>query len=242
MSNNDPQPNPVRQIMTKETVQSVVHDLRTPMTVIKGNLQLLLSGLMGQMTEEQFRLIQLSVLPLEDLILMTENLLQAATLDQSELTLKMEETDLDRLLEETINFYTPCFQQRGMHLYREGNTFGARIRVDGFWMRRVLGNLIWNAYKFTPDQGQVIIVVELGERGLEIIVQDNGRGIPPDKMGLIFERFTQALPCKDRKMGTGLGLWICKRVLELHGGTIHVESIEGHGSRFILRIPSSCII
>src|SRR5580704_7379720 len=114
---------PVENLMHQDTVQSVVHDLRTPMTVIKGNLQLLLSGVMGQMTEEQLLLLRRSVGPLEDLILMTENLLQSSTLEKNELTLKMEETDLDTLLSDTIDFYKVPFSQREMRIYRDGNTF-----------------------------------------------------------------------------------------------------------------------
>lgn len=239
---SEPDSKDIGKFINKDTVQSVVHDLRTPMTVIKGNLQLLLSGIMGQMSEEQIRLIQQSVLPLDDMILMTENLLQAATLEQSEMTLKMQEIDVDNLVEDTINFFFQAFQQRGMQLHRDGNTFGTRIRVDAFWMRRVLANLVWNAYKFTPDHGKVIIEVDMDDEGLKISVTDSGRGIPADKLGAIFNKFSQATPNKDRRLGSGLGLWICKKVLELHGGTIHAESREGQGSRFILHIPSSCIL
>lgn len=229
-------------MMNQETVQSVVHDLRTPITVIKGNLQILLSGVMGQMTDEQLMLIQRSVGPLEELILLTENLLQAATLDQTEIKLKKDETDLDKLLSDTIDFYSVPFKQREMQIFRNGNTFGAKIHVDPFWMKRVLSNLIWNAYKFTPDHGQVAIEVERTAQGLEITVADTGRGIPAEKIAAIFDKFTQVTPNKDRKLGSGLGLWICKRVLELHGGSIRVESKEGDGSRFILTLPDSCLL
>src|SRR5882672_7494911 len=139
---------PVAHMMGQDEVQSVVHDLRSPMTVIKGNLQLLLSGVMGQMTEEQLMLIQRSVGPLEDLILMTENLLQSTALEKSELTLKLDVIELDKLLSDTIDFYSVPFKQREMEIFRDGNTFGQRLRVDAFWMRRVLSNMIWNAYKF----------------------------------------------------------------------------------------------
>jgi signal transduction histidine kinase len=230
------------QIITGDAVQSMVHDLRTPITVIKGNLQLLLSGVMGHMSEEQMLLIQRSVGPLEDLILMTENLLQAATLEKNDMTLKLEDTELDKLLSETIDFYSVPFKQRDMEIYRHGNTFGTKLRVDAFWMKRVLNNLIWNAYKYTPDHGKVLIYVQHSGDAVELVVEDNGRGIPADKLGFIFEKYAQASPQRDRKLGTGLGLWICKRVLEMHGGSIRVESEEGKGSRFILRIPSSCIL
>jgi len=136
--------------MDQDAVQSMVHDFRTPITVIKGNLQLLLSGVMGHMSEDQFMLIRRSVGPLEDLILMTENLLYAATLEKSELTLKLEEADLDKLLSDTIGFYSVPFKQREMEIYRDGNTFGTRLRLDPFWMKRVLNNLIWNAYNLLP--------------------------------------------------------------------------------------------
>jgi signal transduction histidine kinase len=233
---------PVAHMMGQDEVQSVVHDLRSPMTIIKGNLQLLLSGVMGQMTSEQLTLIKRSVDPLEDLILLTENLLESATLEQNDLSLRLEETDLDKLLSDTIDFYSGAFNQREMTLFRNGNTYGLKLKLDVSWMKRVLNNLIWNAYKFTPDHGKVAIRVEPSQEGLDLIVEDSGRGIPADKICGLFEKFTQVAPSKDCKIGTGLGLWICKRILELHGGTIRVESVEGKGSRFILHIPSSCIL
>jgi len=229
--------NPLFEVMKQETLQTVVHDLRTPMTVIKGYLHLLLSGTMGDMSDDQKMLIQRSVAPLEDLILLTENLLQAATLDKNGDGLKFSDTDLDGLLSETIDFYQLPFQQRKMSISREGNTLGLRISVDAFWMRRVLHNLIWNAYKFTPDKGKVGLRVHHQGKGLEIIVEDTGRGIPADKLEKIFDKFEQVSKTKDRKLGTGLGLWICKRVMELHGGTIRAQSAENQGSRFILYLP-----
>src|SRR5579871_3769342 len=162
---------PVGHLMNQDAVQSMVHDLRTPITVIKGNLQLLLSGVMGHMSDEQLMLIQRSVGPLEDLILLTENLLQSATLEKSELTMNLEEVDLDKMLTETIDFYAVPFQQREMEIYRDGNTFGTKLRMDTFWMKRVLNNLIWNAYKFTPDQGKVTIQVERREGGLDLVIR-----------------------------------------------------------------------
>ena len=229
-------------VLKQGMVQTVVHDLRSPMTVIKGNLLLLLSGVMGKMSADQQMLIERSVGPLEELILMTENLLQASTLDKDEPNLEMSATNLDQLLAETIEFYTLPFAQRGMRIFRDGNTIGHSLSVDNFWMKRVLHNLIWNAYKFTPDNGQVVLHVHhtsLG--GIEIAVEDSGRGIPREKLETIFEKFNQC-ESKDRKIGSGLGLWICKRVMELHGGSIHVESTEGTGSRFILTIPSQRVI
>jgi signal transduction histidine kinase len=238
----DYSPSQVTQVVSGDAVQSMVHDLRTPMTVIKGNLQLLLSGIMGHLSEEQLMLIQRSVGPLEELILMTENLLQASSLEKSGFSLKLEPTELDKLLSDTIDFYSTAFKQREMEIYRHGNTFGTTLRVDAHWMKRVLSNLIWNAYKFTPDHGKVILYVRHSGDNLELVVEDNGRGIPAEKLAEIFDKYAQASPNRDCKLGSGLGLWISKRILEMHGGSIRAESEPGIGSRFILTIPSSCIL
>jgi signal transduction histidine kinase len=228
--------------MQSDMVQSVVHDLRTPMTVIKGYLQLLLSGTMGEMRSDQVALLQRSVAPLEDLILMTENLLQSVNLQSDHIELSLAPLDLDHLLAETIEFYQLAFQQRHMRLFRSGNTLGAKILVDGFWFKRVLHNLVWNAYKFTPENGQVCFEVGHKEGGIEISVIDSGRGIPANRLKKIFEKFVQSSPENDRRNGSGLGLWICHRVMELHDGRIDVRSKEGHGSTFSLWLPAEKIL
>src|SRR5262245_37791312 len=122
--------------MHNDLMQSVVHDLRTPMTVIKGYLQLLISGGMGEMKSDQMELLQRSVGPLEDLILLTDNLLQSLSLQKGQVELNLAPTDLDRLLAETIEFYQLPFQQRNMRIFRDGNTLGQKILVDTFWFKR----------------------------------------------------------------------------------------------------------
>jgi two-component system sensor histidine kinase ChiS len=104
-----------------------------------------------------------------------------------------------------------------------------------------LNNLVWNAFKFTPDAGQVIFEVCHKDGGLEIAVKDSGRGIPKERVAMIFEKFEQT-DLKDRKLGNGLGLWISRRVMELHGGQLTVTSTEGKGSRFALWLPSDRIL
>ena len=233
---------PLFNVMQNEMMQSVVHDLRTPITVIKGYLQLLIRGGMGDVPSDQLRLLQRSVGPLEDLILLTDNLLQSINLQKEQVPMKLVPTDVDQLLAETIEFYQLPFQQRGMRVFRDGNTLGAKVLVDVFWFKRVLHNLVWNAYKFTPDGGQVSFEVCHRDGGLEINVRDTGHGIPADRLQLIFNKFEQASPENDSKVGTGLGLWICKRIMQLHGGRISVHSVEGQGSCFSLWLPPDKVL
>ena len=224
-------------LLHQEMVQSMVHDMRAPMTVLKGYMQILLSGMMGDMKEEQRKLIEQSVGPLEELILLTENLLQAASLEEHSLTLTRVQTDVDLLLSDVIDFYETSFRQRNMRLLRAQDARGISLFIDPFWTKRVLHNLIWNAYKFTADGGDVVIKVQPVEDAIEICVEDSGRGIAPDKVRSIFDKFSQG-SIKDRKFGTGLGLWICRQVMELHGGSVRVESKLFCGSRFILSFPA----
>jgi signal transduction histidine kinase len=230
-------PRSLPDLMRRDMLQTVVHDLKTPITVIKGNLGLLSSGMMGNLSAEQMMLLMRSMAPLDDLILMIDNLMQLPQLESNEIALRAEVVDLDHLLAEVVEFYKPTFEQRGMRLFREGNTVGIRVHMDPFWIRRVLNNLIWNAYKFTPDHGQVTVQVQRSEKCLNLMLADTGRGVPADKLETIFEKYKQVDAACDRRLGTGLGLWICKRIMELHGGCIHAESLNGQGSRFVLSFP-----
>ncbi len=232
--------NPQIDIFQHDSLQSVVHDLRTPMTVIKGYLQLLLAGIAGPMTEEQKKFLERSVAPLEELILMTDNLMQSINLEKSEFQLNPAVVNIDDMITDIINFYEMSFQQRHMTLTHEGHPSHAYLRTDAFWLKRVLHNLIWNAYKYTPDGGSVKVQVHPNDDGLAISIQDTGLGIPSDKLQDIFQKFKQARP-SDNKLGTGLGLWISKRVMELHGGRIRVDSAPGQGSRFTLWFPPSTV-
>src|SRR4051812_42823428 len=107
----------------QETVQTMVHDMRAPMTVLKGNLLLLLSGVVGEMSDDQALLLRRSIGPLEDLIQMTENILQAANLEREEVRMHPEQVDLDQLIAELVEFYQAPFKQRSMELFRQGNSF-----------------------------------------------------------------------------------------------------------------------
>jgi len=227
----------IGEVLRQETVQSMVHDMRAPMTVLKGYLNILLSGMVGDMKEEQRRLVQQSVGPLEELILLTDNLLQAASLEERSIALTRIGTDLDLLLADVVEFYRLPFEQRKMTLSRDTDARGLTLTIDPFWIKRVLHNLVWNAYKFTPDGGDVVLRVSGTGAIVEIAVEDSGRGVPADKRPILFDKFSQCAT-KDRKFGAGLGLWICRQIMELHGGAIRVENPARGGSRFVLSFPA----
>jgi len=228
---------PLSSLLRQETVQTMVHDMRAPMTVLKGYLQLLLSGVVGDMKADQRKLVEKSVGPLEELILLTDNLLQAASLEEHSISLTRIDTDLDLLLSDVISFYEMPFSQRKMQLVRGIDARGINLFIDPFWTKRVLHNLIWNAYKFTPDGGKVMLKIQPHDDMIDIVIEDSGRGIPAAKLSTIFDKFSQCSK-RDQKFGAGLGLWICRQVMELHGGTVHVESTLGRGTRFILSFPA----
>jgi len=114
------------------------------------------------------------------------------------------------------------------------------ISADREKVRVILDNLIANAIKFTPSGGRVRVALRGQDDGIEVEVIDTGVGIPPEELELIFDRFYQVEdPLTRRHGGMGLGLTIVKGLVDLHGGTVSVESVPGRGSRFVIVLPAS---
>ena len=113
-----------------------------------------------------------------------------------------------------------------------------KVTADKNLIQIVLGNLLNNALKFTHQQGVVDLLIEKEENQVKITVKDNGTGISPDRLTLLFKNETiESLPGTNREKGTGLGLLLCKELIEMHGSEIHVESEEGKGSEFWFTLP-----
>ena len=167
-------------LMQNDVVQSVVHDMRTPMTIIKGYLHLLLSGGMGEMRSDQMELIQRSVGPLEDLICSPITCCSPGSFCKIiSVELHLAPVTSIACSKRQSNFIACSFEQRHMRIYRNGNTLGQTILVDAFWFKRILHNLVGTLSSSLRIGGEVSFEVGDKNNGLEISVQDTGRGIPP---------------------------------------------------------------
>ena len=168
-----------------------------------------------------------------------DNLLEAARLESGEGPLELAEVDLEGLVRQALDSWRPRAGRCGVSLAFKATSPLPRARADGGLMRQVLDNLLSNAVKFTPRGGQVEVSLaeaSVGaERRLRLCVSDTGAGIAKGWQGRLFGKFVR-VPGSG-KAGTGLGLYICKMLVEAHGGKIWVESAAGQGSAFHVELP-----
>jgi signal transduction histidine kinase len=215
----------------------VSHELRTPLVSIIGYNDLLLDGVAGIVNEEQIdamKKIDKNSKRLLDLI--------NAILDFSRLeaqSVQVEEVNLSALIEKVQSETRDLCEQSSLDFVWKVETGLPTLQTDPTRLKVVLKNLISNAVKFT-EQGSVTVDIHRHEDGVEIDVADTGVGISPEARQFIFEPFRQVeSPLTRRHGGVGIGLYIAKRLLNLMGGTVTVESELGRGSTFHVRIPAS---
>ncbi len=219
-------------------IANISHELRTPLTHIKGYQELLLSGDLGPLSDEQtsaMSAIQRATQRLERLI---EDLILYATSERTHMPIEPARTDLTRLIREVVEQSGRKAADQKLDLILLHPDPPLPVIVDGEKIRWVMFQLIDNAIKFTPAGGKV--QVELIPEGGEILVKvsDTGIGIPQNRIGEVFEAFHQLDGSSTRKYsGTGLGLSLVKKILDAHDATIEVQSELGKGSQFSFRLP-----
>ena len=220
-----------------EFVSTVSHELRTPLTATYASLSLLHSGMAGALPPDAQQLVAISHESTERLIRLINDMLDVEKIASGKLEYRMEAHDLRPLVEQAIRDTAAYAGELGVaiHLRPDG---GARVLADADRIVQACVNLISNAAKFSPRGGSV--AVELGEAAgwAKVTVIDHGAGISPEFERRVFERFAQA-DASDRraKGGTGLGLNICKSIVEAHGGQIGFESEPGVRTAFWFTLP-----
>jgi signal transduction histidine kinase len=164
------------------------------------------------------------------------DLLDVVSIDAGRLGLQLERLAPDHLLSETKEAFVAIAAAKGISIHTAIAADASAGHCDGERILQVLANLVGNAIKFTPPEGRIDIGIELALGELRFSVADNGVGISPGKLALIFERFWQV---DDRQTGVGLGLYISKCIVEAHGGKMWVTSTPGKGSTFYFTVPAS---
>lgn len=223
-----------------EFVSVASHELKTPINVMIGYLQLLDEGVYGSLNPKQQEVHKTLALQANTLARLVKQLLDVSRFEAGGGRLEPRPVQLDDVLSELENAFHVLAVQREIHFSVE--------RHDGlpdevFWdldrVNEVLGNLLSNAFKFTPHGGTVELAVEPVDDGVLMEVRDTGAGIPADQLPRIFEKFYQADNQRSaRASGSGLGLAIAKQIVEAHGGTISCESTPGVGTTFSIMLPT----
>lgn len=215
----------------------LVHDLRSPLTVIMGTL-----ALMERVDSETFpQLRDMAQHNSERILKMVNELLDISKLESGQLTLHRAPLNIVTLLNEVRQHFEPLATEAHITLEIEVTPDLPSLSADGEILRRALSNLVDNAIKFTPDEGHIRLWARCDKPGFSSAilagVSDSGPGIPLEAQGRIFEKFKQAGSTPGRRRGTGLGLAFCKLAAEAHGGRIWVESTPGQGATFTIALP-----
>jgi signal transduction histidine kinase len=224
--------------LKSEFVAVVSHEVRTPLTSIKGSLELLGDERFHTLPPPQKELLQICQANTERLISLINDILDFSKLEASKFTLNLEDTDLLKVVAEAVeNIRSLAAMKRiTVDIHVEG-TVGT-VEVDPMRVSQVITNLLGNAIKFSAEKSRVEIWARGGDDAVEISVKDQGRGISPKDLSRLFQRFGQLDSSNTRKVGgTGLGLVISKGIVEQHGGRIWVDSEVGAGSTFSFTLP-----
>ncbi len=217
-------------------IATLAHELRTPLTAIIGYSQLLAVEAAGPLTAKQTQFLGDILSCAEHLERIVNESLDLAKIDAGRMTLSIEECSVSQLVEAALATVRAAANKKGIELISTLPPKPITIRVDSVKMRQVLINLLTNAVKFT-EEGSVSITVEEGANELIVVIRDTGAGISENNISRIFESFARVFRSQSNDEGTGLGLALVKRLVDLHGGSIDVTSILGEGSCFRLKIP-----
>jgi len=219
---------------------SMSHELRTPLNAISGYVDLMEMGIRGPVTEAQMQDLARIRRSTRHLLGLINDVLSFARLDAGSLTYDIAEVPLAPLLADAETMVAPQGAARGLRLRIDACAPGVRVRADADKVRQILLNLVGNAVKFTPAGGEVEVTCDAGANAVRVHVRDTGPGIPPDKLGAVFEPFVQL----DRRFsspgeGVGLGLAISRELARAMGGELTVRSEVGAGSVFTLSLPAA---
>jgi signal transduction histidine kinase len=244
--------------LRSQFLSHVSHELKTPMTSIKGFLQNMLDGLTGTVNEKQQRYLSRMLENSNRLIRMIEDLLDRTRIQTGKLELSPAELDLEQCVAETVEQLRPLAQAKRQTLDAVYLMGKARVSARAGWagenerepgvpllvwadrdrLVQIIINLVQNAMKFTPEEGGITVSVgKENHRHAGVTVRDTGPGIPPDCLEKIFDPFFRVTATRTMAKGLGLGLSIVRTLVELHGGTIEARRPDGGGAELHFTLP-----
>ncbi|OFV98498.1 MAG: hypothetical protein A3F68_07040 [Acidobacteria bacterium RIFCSPLOWO2_12_FULL_54_10] len=221
--------------MKNEFISVASHEMRTPMTSIKGSLELLLGGYAGELPAEMTELLGICLTAVDRLIRLINDMLDVAKIESGKMQLHMDRIHVVDCAKRSIRSMKSLAEANHVSILVDEGESIPQVRADRDRLEQIITNLLANAVKYSPAEGIVTVRIHLADGSVRISVIDQGQGIPPDQIGKIFDRFQQL---EGAKKGTGLGLTISRALVEQHHGRIWVESAFGKGSKFHFELPA----
>jgi signal transduction histidine kinase len=212
------------------------HELRTPLNAIIGFAEVLREEISGELNEDQLADVEEVLAASEHLLLLVNDVLDLAKIEAGSMELELSEVAIPEVLHSAVSMHSERAARGGVELTVTTEPEEITIAADRRRVRQVVFNLVSNAVKFTPREGRIDVSARRDNGQVEIAVADTGLGIAPEELETIFEEFKQATDGK-RAEGTGLGLPLSRKLVELHGGRLWAESKPGRGSTFRFTLP-----
>lgn len=228
------------QKMKESFIATVSHELRTPLTSISGALNLLRSAEFVSLSEKSAKLMDIASNNCQQLMHLISDLLDIEKLVAGKMSFEMRATNIRSVLQRSINDHQLYLGSKNVsfRLHIEDSIDNTSILVDEHRLMQILANLLSNAVKYSPNGGVVTLSAQNRSDFVELSVEDEGEGVPEEFRSRIFQRFSQADASTSKmKGGTGLGLALCKELVEAMGGSIGYASVIGSGARFYVHLP-----
>ncbi len=223
----------------EDMMASFTHDLKTPLIAAETNVKHLLNGHFGDLNADQRTILELLLKSNDSALKLVKNLLNVFKYETDSYKLLLKSIKVKQLINNAIEVLKPLIENKNIEISITLEDEEEKITCDSFELERVLINLLSNAVKFSNIGGNIRIDVRRNKSDLLCFtVQDEGIGIPADKVQSLFTRFWQSKINGGSTHGTGLGLYLSRQIIEAHGGTIWAESTENKGTKISFRIPA----
>ena len=213
------------------------HELRTPLNAIIGFSEVLTERMFGELNEKQEEYLKDINASGTHLLSLINDILDLSKIEAGRMELELTDFDLPTALDNALTLVRERAARRGITLEKSVDERLGQIRADERKIRQVALNVLSNAIKFTPEGGRIEVRAVPVDGSVEVSVSDTGVGIAPEDQEAVFEEFRQVGTSAAKQEGTGLGLALCRKFVELHGGRIWVTSQVGVGSTFTFTIP-----
>jgi len=223
--------------LKSQFISTVSHELRTPLTGMIEGIAIVLDEVAGPINKKQMKFLGIAKRNADRLSILINDVLDFQRLGAGKMELDIQSHDIKEVLlevQETMTLYA------GMNSIEMSFTYSddlSKAEFDRAKMIQVLTNLVGNAVKFTPEKGRVSVIVKRGDNDWVVSVSDTGMGIPKEELPKIFDPFYRVNRCAKQTQGTGLGLAIVNKIVNLHSGTIEVESEVDRGTTFTVFLP-----
>jgi len=220
-----------------EFLANMSHELRTPLNAIIGFSEVLAQGMFGKVNDKQSEYLRDILESGQHLLSLINDILDLSKIEAGRMELELTEFDLSQAIQNALTLVRERALRRGIALHHLIDEWVGDIRADERKVKQVLLNLLSNAIKFTPEGGWIDVRAAAANGLVEVSVTDTGIGIAPEDLETVFEEFQQVGTADKKAEGTGLGLALSRKFIELHGGKIWVRSEVGRGSTFTFTLP-----